>query len=171
MNVRVHFTACHISRKAMLAQRMMVDIRLPCRADSTSTKMVTWKSGTYVFFRAIMDTHLIKYLQPFFVEDTQFWFKKLRKKPVPPLMVNFVNGLVANEVYSFCPALCGKMLSTHSTCTLLKYCPYQARLEKRVMSKSGASFCFHWLVFFDIQIRLILQTSKQTPSQWIVPML
>lgn len=61
-------------------------------------KTVTWREGSYVFFRAIMDTHLIKYLQPFFVEETQFWFQKLRRKPVPPLMTSFVDGLVVNEV-------------------------------------------------------------------------
>ena len=61
---------------------------------------MTWENGTYIFFRTIMDSVLIKYLQPFFVDDTQFWFNRLRKKPVPPLMVEFVDGLKLPQVFS-----------------------------------------------------------------------
>lgn len=45
-----------------------------------------------------MDYELVKYMQPFFVEETQHWFKVLRKKPVAPLMVKFVDGMVLRKV-------------------------------------------------------------------------
>ena len=69
-----------------------------CSPGKLSSKTVTWNGGSYVFFQTIMDSELVKYMQPFFVEDTQYWFKRLRKKPVPPLFVDFVDGMILHQV-------------------------------------------------------------------------
>ena len=56
------------------------------------TKMVTYKEGMFVLFKAVMDNQLAAALQPYFQEETGFHWQELLKMPRPPLMTDFVNG-------------------------------------------------------------------------------
>ncbi len=56
--------------------------------------------GGTVFFKTIMDEHFIRYMLPFFKEDTRYWSKVLKIPDQVKLMDGFVNGEILNSV---CP--------------------------------------------------------------------
>jgi len=61
-------------------------------------KTVVKDDGSIMFFKAIMDEHLIRYMQPFFKEDTRYWSKVLKIPDQVKIMDGFVDGEILKGV-------------------------------------------------------------------------
>ena len=61
-------------------------------------RTITWKEGGFVFFKAIMDSELAAYLQPWFLDPKDFWWKRLGATPRSYAFTDFVNGLRVRTV-------------------------------------------------------------------------
>ena len=62
------------------------------------SRTVTWKEGAIVFFKAIMDSTLAAYFQPWFLDDKDFWWKRMGATPRSYAMTEFVNGVRVRKV-------------------------------------------------------------------------
>lgn len=61
-------------------------------------RTIVWKEGGFVMFKAIMDSTLAAYLQPWFLDLKDFWWKRLGATPRSYALTDFVNGLRVRTV-------------------------------------------------------------------------